>query len=281
MNDRISASDLNETLLRDIARARYEYTRRPADRPALSGRWVIAYPLSGSKVPSFPGVDVWREKGLIDDITVNGRCYYVLSEQAARIRAEITAEQSSAPASTPAPAAGRPPVGPKVEVRLTDEALAQLDRDARRQQISRAEWIRSAVQQALPAPGLTDLGRRALTDTLNELAANVGLREEALDPAVPQGERVIAAERYATTLHEMRTMLGSLRGSLPRQEAMTAYTEAIGSDPQMSQVETARAWGRAEAAGTLDRLLDAITLLLPVDGASILTRAEGPAADVD
>ncbi|MBD0743621.1 hypothetical protein [Streptomyces sp. CBMA152] len=276
MSDRISASDLNQTLLRDIARARLEYTRHRADRPALAGRYVVACPLAGFKVPSLPGVDVWREKGLIDEIAVNGRCYYVLSEQATRIRAEIAAEAEAAPPA----AVGRPTVGPKVEVRLPDDTLARVEEDARRQQIRRAKWLRDAVDQALPTPGLTDLGRRALADALDGLAANSFLRETALDPAVPQGERVIAAERYATTLHEMRTLLGELRDSLPRRDALAAYTDAIDSNPQMSRVETARSWGRAEAADTLDKLLDALTLLLPIDGGSVLARAQDPTVDV-
>ncbi|MFI2078498.1 hypothetical protein [Streptomyces triculaminicus] len=76
------ADDLNPTLLHGIRRARYEHTTRAADRPALAGRYVL---------PSYlQGPDVWREKGLIDDVTVNGRHYYVLSEKAMRIRTTLT-----------------------------------------------------------------------------------------------------------------------------------------------------------------------------------------------
>ncbi|GGX40338.1 hypothetical protein [Streptomyces noursei] len=83
MDKPISVSDLSQVILRCIERARYEYTTRPADRQALAGRYILPSLLTG--------VAVWREKGLLDDVTVNGRHYYVLSEQAVRIRAEITA----------------------------------------------------------------------------------------------------------------------------------------------------------------------------------------------
>ncbi|OII60594.1 hypothetical protein BJP40_09545 [Streptomyces sp. CC53] len=81
--------DLNPTILRSIRRARLAYTPHRADKHALADRYVVAYPLTGYSHPSAFGVTVWREKGLIDDITVNGRTYYVLSEMAARIRAAI------------------------------------------------------------------------------------------------------------------------------------------------------------------------------------------------
>jgi hypothetical protein len=77
---------INDYLRRSIARARYEYTPYREDRPALAGRYVIAYPFAGGTRPSLPGVDVWREYGLLDEVTVGRRRYYVLSEKAVQIR---------------------------------------------------------------------------------------------------------------------------------------------------------------------------------------------------
>jgi hypothetical protein len=83
-------AELNETLRNSIARARYEYTPRRADKPALAGRYVVACPLSNQKTPLLRGSAVWRKHGLIEDVTVNGRTYYVLSAKAMRIRATLT-----------------------------------------------------------------------------------------------------------------------------------------------------------------------------------------------
>lgn len=83
MSETTTASNLSKVILRNIARARYECTPRPDDRPALAGRYVLP--------GSLTGVAVWREKGLIDEVSVNGRRYYVLSEQAVQIRIGIAA----------------------------------------------------------------------------------------------------------------------------------------------------------------------------------------------
>lgn len=72
---------LSPAILKGIARARYEYTPHRADRQALAGRYVLPSTLNG--------VAVWREHGLIDDITVNRRTYYVLSEKAVNIRTAL------------------------------------------------------------------------------------------------------------------------------------------------------------------------------------------------
>ncbi|MFF9624304.1 hypothetical protein [Streptomyces griseosporeus] len=73
--------ELSEAVLRNIATARYEYAPHRADKEALAGRYVL---------PRLQGIAVWREKGLVDEIRVNGRRHYVLSEKAVRIRATIT-----------------------------------------------------------------------------------------------------------------------------------------------------------------------------------------------
>ncbi len=67
-----------EPLLRGIADARHEHTPRAADRPALAGRYVLPDRLQG--------IAVWREHGLLDEVTTNGRRYYVLSPKAATLR---------------------------------------------------------------------------------------------------------------------------------------------------------------------------------------------------
>lgn len=72
---------LGTKILQNIRRARYEYTTRNADRSALAGRYVLPGLL--------PGVAVWREKGLVDGVQVNGRHYYVLSDRAVEIRAAL------------------------------------------------------------------------------------------------------------------------------------------------------------------------------------------------
>ncbi|GGX40324.1 hypothetical protein GCM10010341_72780 [Streptomyces noursei] len=133
----------------------------------------------------------------------------------------------------------------------------------------------------MPDPYLTPMGRRALADVLGELAEHASFRGWALNPEADREERLIAAERYAVTIHEMRTMIGELRDALPRQAARDAYLRADAADPTMSRPETARAWARTEAADLLDRLLDATALLLPIDGISVQSRAEDPTIDVD
>lgn len=44
---------------------------------------------------------------------------------------------------------GRPPIGPAVQVRLTPDLLARIDRWAKRQGVTRAEAIRRLVERAL------------------------------------------------------------------------------------------------------------------------------------
>lgn len=83
-------TEISDVLRRNIARARYEHTPYHTDRPALAGHYVIAYPFAGRTHPSFPGVDVWREHGLLDEVTVGRRRYYVLSEKAVQIRSTLT-----------------------------------------------------------------------------------------------------------------------------------------------------------------------------------------------
>ncbi|MEU3447267.1 hypothetical protein AB0H29_08550 [Streptomyces thermolilacinus] len=92
VNQPADTSDLNPTILRSIRRARLGYTPHRADKAALAGRYVLAYPTGTYRFPStFLGVDVWREKGLLDTIEVHGRHYYVLSDRGARIRADLDA----------------------------------------------------------------------------------------------------------------------------------------------------------------------------------------------
>ncbi|MFI2078499.1 hypothetical protein [Streptomyces triculaminicus] len=178
---------------------------------------------------------------------------------------------------------GRPTVGPKIETRVSANTLSLLDADANRRMISRAEWLRDAVEQGLPYEALTHPGRRSLADALADIDGLAGLRDWALTPEAPQEERVIAAERYAGTIYEMRTMISALEESLPRKEARDAYVQADADDPQMVRGETARAWARATAADHLARLLDVISLLLPVDGALVQKRAglDDPRTDID
>lgn len=76
------SDELSDSIRRSITSARYEYTPRSADRPALAERYVLPHTLTG--------VAVWREKGLLDDVTVNGRHYYVLSAKAVELRDELT-----------------------------------------------------------------------------------------------------------------------------------------------------------------------------------------------
>lgn len=83
------AAGLSQVTLTKIRRARLGYTPRRADKAALADRYVVAYPFADYKYPSFPGVDVWRQKGLLDDVTVNGRTYYALSEKAVSIRESL------------------------------------------------------------------------------------------------------------------------------------------------------------------------------------------------
>ncbi|MFF2852635.1 ribbon-helix-helix protein, CopG family [Streptomyces sp. NPDC058001] len=178
---------------------------------------------------------------------------------------------------------GRPEIGPKLEVRVSDETLAGIEADAQRRQISRAQWLRAAVEQALPYDVLADLGRSQLADSLATLDANTGLREWALDADASRSERLIAAERYAGVWNELRTMAGSLRDTLPVQQARDAYAAAEAADPDMVQQDTAQAWARAHAADALDSILAAVVLMCPVDGGSVRTRADldDPTADLD
>ena len=89
MNEPDPTAGLSQSTLDSIRRARLGYTPRRDDRVALAGRYVVAYPFGSYRVPSFPGVAVWREKGLLDDVTINGRTYYVLSSKAEQIRATL------------------------------------------------------------------------------------------------------------------------------------------------------------------------------------------------
>ncbi|MFF2852634.1 hypothetical protein ACFVT5_41035 [Streptomyces sp. NPDC058001] len=72
---------IGPAILTNIRRARLGYTRYRADRPALAERYVLPGLLQG--------VAVWREKGLVDEVTVNGRRYHVLSAKAVAIRATL------------------------------------------------------------------------------------------------------------------------------------------------------------------------------------------------
>ncbi|KAF0649221.1 MULTISPECIES: helix-turn-helix domain-containing protein [Streptomyces] len=92
MPEPADTSDLNPTILRSIRRARLGYTPRRADRAALADRYVLAFPIGTYRWPStFLGVNVWRSKGLLDTVEINGRHYYVLSARGARIRATLDA----------------------------------------------------------------------------------------------------------------------------------------------------------------------------------------------
>lgn len=77
----MNTNDLSPAIRTNIARARYEFTPRAADRPALAGRYVLPSTLQG--------VTVWREHGLLDEVHTNGRRYYALSDKAVQIRAAL------------------------------------------------------------------------------------------------------------------------------------------------------------------------------------------------
>lgn len=190
-------------------------------------------------------------------------------------------------ASGSTPQAGRPPVGPKVETRLDARVLQRLDADAANQGIGRAPWLRDAVHHTLQCPladpALPARSSQPLAEALRQVTSLADLKEWAIDPEASKGERVIAAERYAGVAQQMRAMIGTLRNSLPRQEAQAAYVQADADDPDMTRTETARAWARATAADQLDGLLDAIAMLLPLDDAAVQTRAalDDPLMDLD
>lgn len=83
--------------------------------------------------------------------------------------------------------AGRPPVGPRVTVRLPADVLARIDQEADRQGESRAMSIRRLLGDALgPADDGVDIGqiRRALA-----LSPDARLR------AMVEAERRVAAVR--------------------------------------------------------------------------------------
>lgn len=178
---------------------------------------------------------------------------------------------------------GRPEVGPKVELRLPAETLAQVDADATQQQVSRAKWLRDAVNQALPYNCLTPHGRYAMDTAIADLDDLSAYRDEALDPEVPTEKRVVAAMQYADTVHELRVLLGSLRDVLPVEEARQAYKRASAADPTMMTEEVTKAWVRTTAADQLYAILDAVGQLLPLDGIRVRDRAslEDPMADLD
>lgn len=44
---------------------------------------------------------------------------------------------------------GRPQVGPKVEVRITAETLELIDQEAEREGLTRAKWLRFAIEDAV------------------------------------------------------------------------------------------------------------------------------------
>jgi hypothetical protein len=82
---------LGDTILSGIRRARLGYSPRRADRDALAGRYVVAHPYGANRIPSLWGEGVWREYGLIDEVTTGGRTYYVLSAKAEQLRAQLAA----------------------------------------------------------------------------------------------------------------------------------------------------------------------------------------------
>jgi hypothetical protein len=77
--------ELGETVVQLIRRARLGYSPRPADREALAGRYVLP---SQSPVARS---STMQEQGLVDVITVGSRSYWVLSDKAVRIRAQLAA----------------------------------------------------------------------------------------------------------------------------------------------------------------------------------------------
>ncbi|WP_442803674.1 hypothetical protein OG411_30135 [Streptomyces pseudogriseolus] len=80
MTDPIAA--LDEATLRHIRRARLGRAQRTSDKDALADRYVL---------PSIGAVSYASEKelGLVEDLTVNGRVYYVLTAKAARLREQL------------------------------------------------------------------------------------------------------------------------------------------------------------------------------------------------
>lgn len=115
--------------------------------------------------------------------------------------------------------------------------------------------------------------RRALDEVLADISELISLRDLALDPERPRGDRVVAAERYSEVLHQMHLMIHDMRGVLPVTEANDAYEVALRQDPEERGVDTAQKWARANAANALRGLLDAVTHLLPLDGSEVQTRA--------
>jgi hypothetical protein len=166
---------------------------------------------------------------------------------------------------------GRPAIGPAISVAYPATLLADVDAAATQQRTSRAQWLREAAVAALP---FRVLQRKAdLQDTMEEVDDSLAtLRKVALDAEYDREEREFRAEAYASTIREMRLLLGQIRDSLPKQEARDAYAQA---DVSESENSTARAqvWAKTMAADTVDDILDALTTMLPVDGASVRNRA--------
>lgn len=174
--------------------------------------------------------------------------------------------------SQPTNPGGRPAIGPAISVAYPESLLAEVDADANRQHMSRAQWLREAAAAALPHQTLQC--KPELQEAMGDLDADLaGRREWALNAEYPLEERTFQAEAYSSTIHELRTLLGQMRDALPKQDARDAYAQAEASEPENSPV-TAKAWGRSNAAEMMDSILDAITMMLPVDGVGVRDRAE-------
>jgi hypothetical protein len=176
---------------------------------------------------------------------------------------------------------GRPEIGPKVETRISEEDLAIVDRDANKQFIKRAVWIRNAIQRSLPYEAMGDRHHldRALDATDGWLGA---CRDVATDREQQEADRVTQGIAYEACIDQMRDTLQRALGTIPVQELNAAYSQAEAAGGEETP-ERAELWGRAMGAGFAAEILDALLLTLPVDGRSVRRRAnlDDPLMDLE
>lgn len=167
---------------------------------------------------------------------------------------------------------GRPAIGPTVPpFAVPAELLAAIDADVARRGTSRAQWLRAAAAAALPYDVLR--GGRA-QEVLRELDGQLDARRVwALDAEQPREERQVQGVMYGALVHELRVLIRRLRDALPVQEARDAYKPFADSPGAEDSPEGGEAWGKVVAAETLDQLLDAVSLMLPLDDTDVSKRA--------
>lgn len=84
------AHGIDEDTLRDIRRAQLGRARRTSHKPALADRYVLPSIGTISYEPQI-------EQGLVEALTVGGFTYYVLTEKAVAIRAQLTTHKETSP----------------------------------------------------------------------------------------------------------------------------------------------------------------------------------------